>query len=484
MKALGAKPASVGRLLGTTSLRRASGIVHATRGKLKRLFCLEGGYLAYAASNVIEEQFVEHLVRRGLLTRDAADAAVAEAARSSRKIAVVLRELPSPGAETMRRSMEALVEELVASTLEWPDGGATFSEGLPKLDGEVTVRVSPVALLLRHARRFPASLHQVRVRIGPPDLRPVQTDHADSVLEMEALDDVARHVVRASDGSADLTAIVAGSPGDEDATLRAVYALITAGAIEPLDPKERLAGRRRSKDAPLSREECLARLSGSAGGDHYVVLGISSEASQEAVREAYYVLARRYHPDRFRAGDLQDLLPRFEAFFAQVTEAYNTLIDPDRRAEYDESLAAPADAEGPKQSESSYLARQNYLRGRALVQQRKSVEAVQFLENAVQLDGMQPDYHRELGLLLVRNARRREDAERHLLRASELAPAQVAPYVALAGLYQRAGKLVAASRMVREALRWEPDHAEAKDLAARIGDVPDDGSPTGPVFSS
>ena len=61
-------------------------------------------------------------------------------------------------------------------------------------------------------------------------------------------------------------------------------------------------------------------------GDHYAVLELNSNCSREDIREAYYFLARRYHPDRFRAGYMRDLLGRIEAFFTQVTEAYNTLL--------------------------------------------------------------------------------------------------------------------------------------------------------------
>ena len=42
---------------------RRGGILTASRGKLRRLFCLQKGWIVYATSNLIEEQFVEYLVR-------------------------------------------------------------------------------------------------------------------------------------------------------------------------------------------------------------------------------------------------------------------------------------------------------------------------------------------------------------------------------------------------------------------------------------
>jgi Flp pilus assembly protein TadD len=170
---------------------------------------------------------------------------------------------------------------------------------------------------------------------------------------------------------------------------------------------------------------------------------------------------------------LADLLPKFEDFFMLVTSAYNTLIDTDLRAEYD-AEAASVQVDDPKTADTGYLARQNFLRGRALAAQRKYTEAVTFLENAVSLDPGQADFHLELGLVLSRNPRHREEAERRLLQAIELAPATVGAYVALAQMYLKTGKLGRAGRMAREALRWEPGHLEAGRILGEAGDAPDE----------
>src|SRR6185436_9761685 len=159
----------------------------------------------------------------------------------------------------------------------------------------------------------------------------------------------------------------------------------------------------RLREDNLTREECMGRLAMVAGQDHYGVLGVDRTARPKAIRDAYYNLARRYHPDRFRSGPLSDLLQKFEDFFMMVTDAHNTLSDPDRRLEYNEQLAG---AQGPaetKDADSGYLAKQNYLRGRALAAQRKFTEAVTFLENAIALDPGQSDYHMELGQVLALN---------------------------------------------------------------------------------
>jgi hypothetical protein len=74
--------------------------------------------------------------------------------------------------------------------------------------------------------------------------------------------------------------------------------------------------------------------------DHYLVLGVPRTADAAAIRAAYVALAKRYHPD-VAAGN-----PELAAFnFRQITDAYQTLSDPDARARYDARVQAVLDTE-------------------------------------------------------------------------------------------------------------------------------------------
>jgi curved DNA-binding protein CbpA len=63
--------------------------------------------------------------------------------------------------------------------------------------------------------------------------------------------------------------------------------------------------------------------------DYYALLNVVPDADPEIVRAAYLVLAKRYHPD-MAAGS-----PHGGEKFQLITEAYEVLRDPDRRAQYD-----------------------------------------------------------------------------------------------------------------------------------------------------
>jgi len=63
--------------------------------------------------------------------------------------------------------------------------------------------------------------------------------------------------------------------------------------------------------------------------DYYKILDVAADADSKAIKTAYRKLARKYHPD---VSEHQEAEERFK----EVTEAYEVLKDPEKRAQYDE----------------------------------------------------------------------------------------------------------------------------------------------------
>jgi len=379
---------TVGGLLVAHAAGGGSGILTAVRGRLRRVFVLDQGWLVHATSNLLEEQLAEYLVHRQVLSPAAKTHLVEEAQRRNRKLLEVALEEGAPSVQEFRAAEEAIVGDLLSSTLEWPEGETHWQAGRPDLTGEPTVRLSPLLLIRGHAAHFPKALDAVRARIGPPDTKPLAAEGVERLLGSAELDPVGRYLLEACDGTKSVGALLASSPGRDEPTLRAIYGLLLAGLLERAGTRTAESGR----ELPLTREECQLRLSLAAETDHYGVLGLDRKATGPAIRDAYYRLARRYHPDRFRSGPLADFLTVAEAYFTRVTEAYNTLIRPESRQEYDRQMAAPQSAADGTKSDTQYLARQNFVRAKSLLERRHHAEAVRFLENAARLDGNVAEY--------------------------------------------------------------------------------------------
>ncbi|HEX6432597.1 MAG TPA: molecular chaperone DnaJ [Gemmatimonadales bacterium] len=76
--------------------------------------------------------------------------------------------------------------------------------------------------------------------------------------------------------------------------------------------------------------------------EFYALLGISRDASEAEIKKAYRKLAMEYHPDRNGS-------PQAEARFKEITEAYEVLRDPQKRAVYDRyGKAGLAGSAGPQ----------------------------------------------------------------------------------------------------------------------------------------
>jgi curved DNA-binding protein CbpA len=208
--------------------------------------------------------------------------------------------------------------------------------------------------------------------------------------------------------------------------------------------------------------------------NYYEVLSVPSSATPAEIKEAYYALARRYHPDRYAARETSPVLrANIENLFTFITRAYSTLIQPGTRNEYDERLHRESVVEAKRQGKASAaigkenMAEALFRAGIIAFRQNLYDQAVERLRESVWLQPEVARYHYHLALAQTEIPSCRKDAEQQLQQAIALEPTNPDYRVQLGKLYLRVNLPHKAEAQFHEALQWDPEHAEAHSLLSQ-----------------
>jgi curved DNA-binding protein CbpA len=242
-------------------------------------------------------------------------------------------------------------------------------------------------------------------------------------------------------------------------------------------------------DSESDAESFLERLR--TAESHYDVLGVDSSAAPETLKSAYYDIARRYHPDRFRKAD-PALLTRMESAFARITQAYETLRDDDLRANYNAKLQARrkaqqiADAtakpvaaatetnatpEGVPQVSVAQRAANDFKEGLAALEQGQRKLAAGLFASAARLAPNEARYRAYYGQMLAGQESTRRVAEAELQAAIKADPGNADYRVMLAQLFRDLGFAVRAKGEAERAVAADPNNQKARDLLRELKGV-------------
>lgn len=191
------------------------------------------------------------------------------------------------------------------------------------------------------------------------------------------------------------------------------------------------------------------------GLNYYQILQVNQEISPNETKKAYFKLARKFHPDLFSRNLPPDTLQKIDEVFDHITKAYNTLIDENKKSDYDEQQKSPAEDTRRNQAKE---ADKRFRQGKTLFDQARYEEALVFLEQAVRLSQDQAKYFLLLGMTQAKLPIYRKEAERSFIRATKLEPWNAEALAALGLLYKREGLHVKAKKQFERALQIDPDH--------------------------
>lgn len=230
--------------------------------------------------------------------------------------------------------------------------------------------------------------------------------------------------------------------------------------------------------ADLRRLEILDMYQGIKTRNHFELLGVPRDATESQVREAYFRLAKRFHPDGQHEAHLGATRDALEAIFRRLGEAYEVLRNPRIRVVYERNLAKtpvpppPSDASGPL-TEAFEAPDAAVARAAESFAAERYWEVIQILEKAVpRADGALKQRGR---VLLARAYARTPDwakqAEELLLAAVQQDPSHVEAHFHLGVIYRSQGLRGRAAKSFRRVLELAPGHPDAQRFASELQDA-------------
>jgi hypothetical protein len=522
-------------LLRELYVGRETGLLSFTRLEERRGVRLRHGHLSGADTNVREERLGEVLVQHGKLSAADLKRATGFVLRDKKKLGVVLQELGILDQAGLEDAMALHVREILSKVFDWKDGDYAFEpeEDIPPDPTDIVLKLSTAELILEAARSV-EDPDVIRYCIGNLD-RVVALSN-DPLLRFQklALTAVDGYVLSRIDGTLSAREVQQIIPLQPDDTLKSLFGLLSTGVIEflPGPPKKKLtsvplaappvhaappgpseepfvfvdAGPPAAPPAPgaaatpppaASPDELRPVFAGAETDprrlevleahqrlkekNHFEVMGLTRGATEAQVKEAYFRLAKRFHPDVHHSAGLSDLREQIEAVFIRLGLAYEVLRSPRARANYESQLpraahasaSAPADVPeaAPDPAAEARKAEVDVRKAEKAMAEEKYWEAIQLLESALgRLEGKV----RLKGRVLLAKAYSKnpnwvKQAEEELLAVLREDPAHLEACLLLGAIYRDGGLKARALSMYRKALELAPDNEEALAQTSLLG---------------
>jgi len=220
-----------------------------------------------------------------------------------------------------------------------------------------------------------------------------------------------------------------------------------------------------------ARERIQTKAAAIASQNYFEMLGLTTGASEEDVRKAFFRLAKEFHPDRSAKPGLRDLEDTLEYVFSNLSEAQRTLLDPESREEYQATMhegpKRTSMAPGPRDEEQvrdALEAEKLFQKAVVLMRAEQWKKCLELVDRARELAPKQAEYLAVWSYVQFRT--RAPDAAvddliAHLRRAEEQSPNSERVHLYLAQMLKRVGHQAEARTHYERVLDVNPRNIEA-----------------------
>ena len=203
---------------------------------------------------------------------------------------------------------------------------------------------------------------------------------------------------------------------------------------------------------------------GMAEQTHYQILGVTTDATDIMIREAYFRAARRWHTDRFAGLDLgEEIHQKVEDIFQTLSESNELLQDHEKRKEYD--IIIERQSQGlPTNPEDILEAEAIFRKAQGMVRRGQVAPAEPLLREAVGLNGSDADFWAYLGFCIysIKGKSGLREAREILVKALKINKKCEAGYEFLGRIAADQKEYPDARKLLNKALEINPKNVEAQ----------------------
>lgn len=213
-----------------------------------------------------------------------------------------------------------------------------------------------------------------------------------------------------------------------------------------------------------------------AGADYFTLFGLSQSASADEVRQVYFMLARKLHPDRLSAIGVDDDGRGAQRLMAEINAAFAVLNDPAKRAEYvgvldrgGEAAVKAQDAQADEMAMRIMRAEELFKQGEMALRREQLSTAIEAFKQASELQPNETEYQTFLAWAQFAAATDKNavanQTRRALLKAAEANERSPTARFYLGRIERMLGREKEALQHFQEVLRIKPNHADAASEA-------------------
>jgi tetratricopeptide (TPR) repeat protein len=538
-------PTPVFRLLREIHAGSKSGHLHFQNGGHRRSLRFLEGAVLHGTSDVRGEHLGDVLVRYGRLRQVDLDQAVEVVLRDRRRLGGVLLTMGLLDRAGLDEAVGLHAREILFDAVGHAGGSFVFEESGPEPLGpdDAASNLSTVELILEAARRVQDPTVVRRV-LGSLDQVPAVARDAFNRFRNIALTPADGFLLSRIDGRAAARDLFKLIPLPAEDVERSLFGLLCTGVVEyrpagaqasapvrraaprpapappsaatppsaarPFPPPhptgasearraleaERVRREEEAKAVEATRRTIQEAFDGLRSMDHFEFLGVPRDADDAQVKDAYFRLAKPFHPDTRLDPRLSDLKDKREAVFIRLGQAYEILRTKGSRGRYAATLAPPVtsglegDGSSPEPpvseaAHAAWLAHESLLAAEEHHREGRYWDAIQLLESTIpRLEG--PERLRArvaLARAQMKNPNWLKRAEESLHALLQEHPQSVEALLVLAELYRSTQMRSRALAMYRRALEIDRDNKEAQSAVRFLQSADQASSPdTGKLF--